>query len=370
MPSLAGDSLPALNSHEMATFLYIALSILRAGWEETVVSVIVPVYNVAPYLSSCLNSVLPALSDEDEVILSLGASTDQSNELCRAFAAQNKKIKLVEQDGTGLSNARNCAIMAAHQTYVVCIDSDDYVDTAALSSLLTRMRAEGWTEDLIVNDYYRYDRKTGRTTPFFQIGEGRESQDMAFLSEMLAKRRCFWNVWRFLYRRQFLMERSITYREGYCSEDVDYTVQVLMAANSVRFVHAPYYYYTVGRGESLMDRPTWKRLRDTVEVLMDSVERLRLSTFVQAEAVCSQFQFEYLLNLALICEIPRESRANARALFQRTKTILNTVSDPAVRLGAVMLRLFGVRVAAYGMYCLKKLKRFFRNKGYRKAANG
>ena len=62
-------------------------------------SVIVPVYNVEAYLEKCLDSVLPALEEDDEVILSLGRSLDKSDEIAAAYAKRYPNIRLVQQNG-------------------------------------------------------------------------------------------------------------------------------------------------------------------------------------------------------------------------------------------------------------------------------
>ena len=74
------------------------------------ISVIVPVYNVAPYLAICLNSLLPALAPGDELLLVQGASTDKSKEISLHYKAEYTQVMVLEQNGTGLSNARNCGL--------------------------------------------------------------------------------------------------------------------------------------------------------------------------------------------------------------------------------------------------------------------
>ena len=167
-------------------------------------SVVVPVYNVADYLGKCLDSVLPALEPEDEVILSLGRSEDKSSEIAAEYAKKYANVQIVWQRGKGLSDARNCALEAATGDYVICVDSDDYVETAVLKDLLERMRRENWQCDVVAHDFRRLERKTGKLVDVFQIGPGVEGRGLAFLPRMLRKRQCFWNVWRFIYKREFL----------------------------------------------------------------------------------------------------------------------------------------------------------------------
>ena len=154
-------------------------------------SVVVPVYNVADYLTKCLDSLLPALEPEDEVILSLGKSADRSSEIALEYAERYANVKLVWQMGNGLSDARNCALEAASGDYIICVDSDDYVETEILCKLLARMRKENWQFDVVVHDFRRLERKTDKLVDVFQVGPGIEDIGLPFLPRLLAKRQCF-----------------------------------------------------------------------------------------------------------------------------------------------------------------------------------
>lgn len=176
-------------------------------------SVIVPVFNVESYLSACLESILPALTAADEIILSLGHSADDSTAIAERCTRQHANIHLLWQDGKGLSNARNCAVREAQGTYVLYIDSDDLVDTALFAHALQDIREDTAPKELYVFDFYHDNRRTGCLEPRFQIGAGGDFQGVAHIDRMLRRHQCFWNVWRFIYRRDFLERNGITFLE-------------------------------------------------------------------------------------------------------------------------------------------------------------
>lgn len=321
-------------------------------------SIIIPVFNIEKYISRCLESVLPAIEQDDEIILSLGYSNDDSSLICRAYADAHPNVRLLYQDGKGLSNARNCAMRVALGDYIICIDGDDFVDTDAFRSLLTRIRQEIWTEDLIILDYYRLDRRTGRTTDFFQIGKGEDRFGIDALPTMLKKRQCFWNVWRYIYRREFLVGNQIMYLENSFSEDIDYTTKVLLNAESIRFSHSPYYYYTVGRGDSIMDHPTWERLKDTISVLSSSINSLRATNTSVFNAVIAQYQFEFVLNLAQIYEIPKQYRSEAIGSCSKNLSICSPTTDRLISAVMFFIRIFGIKIVAFALHLIKCMRRF------------
>lgn len=335
---------------------------------DILLSIIIPVYNVEQYLDYCLSTVLACDLRSCEVILSLGKSADRSGDICLKYARKYPFIQILEQNGKGLSNARNCGLDVAQGEYILFLDSDDYVDSPCLDSLIGRLRDGSITADVVVTDFYRSDLRLGRIVPCFQIGEAVSLQEgMDFLPQMLRRRQCFWNVWRYLYHRSFLEQHEIRFLENRLSEDIDFTTSVFLFDPKIVFTHSPYYVYVVGRGQSLMDRPTLKRLSDTVLILERSIVRLRESQFAYADRLIAQFQYEYILNLALAVEMDREDRQEALALYHNWRQTLARSRDPAVRLAYCGISIVRLKPAGYGLHFMKlfhrRIKKYLRREG-------
>ena len=108
-----------------------------------VISVICPVYNAEKYLARAVKSVLAQSFEDFELILVDDGSTDNSGELCDAFAAEDKRVRVIHQANGGVSRARNAGIDSARGEYIAFIDSDDYVFPYWLSDLYEAIAAEG-----------------------------------------------------------------------------------------------------------------------------------------------------------------------------------------------------------------------------------
>lgn len=93
--------------------------------DRPAISVIVPVYNVAPYLSACLDSILAQSFTDWEMLLIDDGSTDQSGSICDTYAASNMRIRVFHQENQGLSAARNTGLANARGAYITMVDSDD-----------------------------------------------------------------------------------------------------------------------------------------------------------------------------------------------------------------------------------------------------
>lgn len=92
------------------------------------ITVILPVYNVAPYLRKTLDSVLAQTYPDLEILLIDDGSTDESAKICDDYASTNKNLHVIHKNNGGVSSARNLGIVKAKGEYITFIDSDDIVE--------------------------------------------------------------------------------------------------------------------------------------------------------------------------------------------------------------------------------------------------
>ena len=100
------------------------------------ISIIIPVYNVAPYLEECVMSIIQQDMTDWECILVDDGSTDGSGEICNELAKLDNRISVIHQENKGVSAARNMGIEAAKGKYCTFIDSDDWVEKDYLTQLM------------------------------------------------------------------------------------------------------------------------------------------------------------------------------------------------------------------------------------------
>lgn len=96
-------------------------------------SIIIPVYNVAPYLRECLDSVLAQTYTEWEAICVDDGSTDGSSDILDAYAAKDSRLRVIHQANAGVAKARNVALDLALGEWVCFIDADDVVNCELLA---------------------------------------------------------------------------------------------------------------------------------------------------------------------------------------------------------------------------------------------
>ena len=103
---------------------------------NTLVSIIVPVYNSEKYLIACLDSITGQTYKNIEIRLINDGSTDGSGEICDRYAVKDKRIRVFHNTNHGVSYSRNCGIKAAHGKYVLFIDSDDMINDIYVEALM------------------------------------------------------------------------------------------------------------------------------------------------------------------------------------------------------------------------------------------
>ena len=92
------------------------------------ISVIVPVYNVAAYLPQCVQSILTQDYPDLEVILIDDGSTDASGTICDEYAQKDGRVRVIHQKNGGAAAAKNAGLRVATGTYLSFVDSDDFLD--------------------------------------------------------------------------------------------------------------------------------------------------------------------------------------------------------------------------------------------------
>ena len=96
--------------------------------ENFSISIIIPVYNVEPYIEKCLESVLDQTYKEFECILVNDGSTDKSGQICDRFAAIDSRIRIIHKKNGGLVSARKTGLKEASGQFIGGVDPDDWIE--------------------------------------------------------------------------------------------------------------------------------------------------------------------------------------------------------------------------------------------------
>ena len=243
-------------------------------------TIIIPIFNVEEYIRTCLLSVLnQGLEEEDyEVILINDGTPDNSLGVIGDLIESHNNIKVVEQSNKGLSVARNVGIANANGEYILFIDSDDLLIDNSLSKLLD-IAIES-KADLIVADYIVHSEESDL---FIPISHSKEiKQHIKFCTEpfLVDLKKREYNVWRTIYRRQFLISNKISFVEGITFEDSPFTFECYIKAKKCVRISYPFYIYRRRHG-TLSSAINKKSVLDMNKVIEKSWELSNLKDISQ-----------------------------------------------------------------------------------------
>ncbi|MEE0968580.1 MAG: glycosyltransferase family 2 protein [Clostridia bacterium] len=210
-----------------------------------IISVIVPVYNVADKLERCVQSILTQAFSDFELLLVNDGSTDGSGELCDRLADTDSRIRVIHQSNKGASAARNHGIDEAQGEYIAFVDSDDYVDTDYLRAMYDTAVKNG--SDLVICgvnycnylDATRYTPQTNRGNFRLKVSpdSGRE------IAELIDDRR-FNYIYAKLYKRETIFSSQLRFDESLSlGEDTVFVLQYLKHIDTIDIIGESHYYY-------------------------------------------------------------------------------------------------------------------------------
>ena len=222
------------------------------------VSVVVPTYNVERYLDQCLTSIQMQPFANIEVICVNDGSTDGSPDIMREHAARDPRVRVVDKPNAGYGAACNTGIDCATGDYVAIVEPDDYLTGDMFGDLLAFADSlDGGPVDIVKSSYWRiFNAGTTnelRTVCLYQDRVKPPSQPFA-IGDGVALLEHHPSIWSALYRRAFLDERRIRFREypGAAWADNPFLVETLCQTDRIAYVNRPYYNYREDTEEKLV----------------------------------------------------------------------------------------------------------------------
>lgn len=214
---------------------------------ENLVSVIIPVYNTSDSLIRCVESVSKQTYRNIEILLIDDGSTDNSLELCKQLAANDRRIKVISQENKGLPEARNTGIRNAQGKYVCFVDSDDYIDLAMVSELLKKITETN--SDVCECGFYIHQRNGDVVDVTIEQKGNKFIEGRLDLINAYSDATILIPAWDKMYKTSVLKE--IQFTDECFKEDSDFVYRLCLAGKSFSLVAKPFYHYLKRKGNSI-----------------------------------------------------------------------------------------------------------------------
>lgn len=224
------------------------------------VSVVIPIYNVAQYLSQCVDSVLSQSHQDLEIILVDDGSTDECPKICDDYQQKDVRIRVVHKENGGLSDARNAGMKKATGEWTLFVDSDDWIDQEAIAKLY-QFAIDNRCDIVQGGLFYAYqDHLLYRQATKVEQKRTVLERDDA-MRELIINDRVKNFAWGKLYKADLI--RDLFFPVGKYFEDCFWQHLVMDRIARYGIIDEPLYYYRQ-RNDSISGMPS-NRLNDLLE---------------------------------------------------------------------------------------------------------
>lgn len=245
------------------------------------ISVIVPVYNVEPYLERCVHSILAQDFDGYEIVLVNDGTEDNSGKIAEDFARKYpEKIVYIKQENRGLGGARNTGILHAKGEYLLFVDSDDYIAPDTLQKVYRKIVEE--QADLLIFDYYRVSEQYEVLSRNYGCFGKEDTFTLETYPEVLFDNPSTWNK---MYHRRLFLEYGITFPDKVWYEDLRTTAKIYTKAEKIVYFREPFYYY-YQREDSIMHTKDCTKYLQIIEAMDDLLQ------YFKGEKIYDKFEKE------------------------------------------------------------------------------
>ena len=237
------------------------------------ISLIVPVYNVEPYLARCLDSCARQTLLDLEILCVNDGSTDRSREILEHYAGLDSRIRIIDRENGGVSAARNAGLDAANGEWIMFLDADDYLEPDACERVWAESLEEK-TDIIVFGGTFFPEAPVLEENAWLKKTLGvrtvryRAFQPKILLSEAGAKP----FIWIQAYSAAFIGQNRLRFDETVrFAEDILFQFTAFPLAKRFSFLSDPLYHHRVGRKDSLMGGI---HIRDKVSRHLEIADRI------------------------------------------------------------------------------------------------
>lgn len=286
------------------------------------IGVIIPVYNVEPYLKSCIDSIVNQTFQDFELLLIDDGSTDGSGTVCDMYAQKDERIRVFHQKHLGVSAGRNKGLEENRCEYIAFIDGDDYVDRRYLEVLYQMMiRYDG---DMVISG--ATDVWQGKKANREKEEERHRPERAEVISRQEAYRRMFLcigtsvTLWANLYRERVL--RKIRFPVGEIHEETKVLEQIIEGCGKIVYVYYSGYCWRMRKGSLLHGRisdQSFSAARNARHLW-----RFMEKNYPDVEEAAKIFYINTCLQLFNLMILDSEKRYDRKCMALRRKLIRET----------------------------------------------
>ena len=259
---------------------------------KTLISIIVPIYNVENYLRQCLDSIMNQTYQNFECLLINDGSPDNSADICREYVAKDARFRYFEKENGGVASARNLGIKRSEGAYITFIDSDDWVDSDYLEVLHNSLLEED--ADISVSTYKRFEMSDG-TWYFHSFQRGYEKR--VFINQEIIEEFTKLNEYDASYRfvsgklvRKTVLHNILFNEMTTFGEDMEFWMKLYLISSKIVYSNRDTYIYRTDVHNN--KHPELEKIRSDIQ------QRMNFITFLAARKIdTTKYLYDFMMFL-------------------------------------------------------------------------
>lgn len=321
---------------------------------KDLISVIVPVYNVEKYLERCINSILQQTYQNIEIILIDDGSIDKSAEICDYYNKKDKRISVIHKKNTGVSSTRNQGLNIAKGKYLICIDSDDWLEKNMIETLYKNINK--YDADLSVCNFYINENKKQYTNDLEK--QRLIIEDLEQMYEFLFDKSKFGGyLWNKLIKKSIIDENNIRFDEKIkVEEDVMFLIKVLKTCKKIVYDSNQILYHYSQRSNSAV---RFNYTMKDITKLYTLEEKLKLKEQYDLHSL-KELEYEYVFLLKQATWIIKRENVKNEKLEKKIRIQISKYYKTAIKgvnfTKKIKLLAITISPKFYGKIMLKKNK--------------
>ena len=301
-----------------------------------VISVIIPVYNVAAYLPQCLDSVLSQSYSDLQVIVIDDGSTDTSRAICDEYAAKDPRVVVIHQKNGGAAAAKNAGLRVATGKYLSFVDSDDYLAPDAYAHMVAQL--EDAKADVLQCAFC--DVFPDKTVLHLPQGTQSDFTSIQYLEQYTKDWTCGL-LWDKLYVRSLF--NDIFFEEGHKIDDEYFTYRGIMNARKIVRDNFVIYNYRKRRSSVMYSPESGKQiLKDRIDYL----SKRRTNVIARFPELREAFDRHFVEMMVILSRDPLATKESNTTIKHQMRTYFKEKNHTPIdmRLWPALLQLwFGPR---------------------------
>ena len=285
---------------------------------NTILSIIIPVYNVEQYIDQCIQSIFAQKFQGYEIILVDDGSTDNSGQICESYAQKDKRVKVTHKTNGGVSSARNIGLQKANGKYLTFIDPDDFIDENTFKDNMDIILKNSEIDILQYPfcRYYNSEHIEIITPPIRQYIKGKEE----IFSNWWSGTPIHYSTCNKIFKKEIFS--NITFLEGHVSEDTRLIIDFYKKIKVIYLSEKGRYYYRK-REDSLTSNYSYDKHLDLFQAhLCIYAELIKYPSLASKKVLAFERMFRRLIQAQ-----QSNSSANLAIEFQQLNKLFPNWKD-------------------------------------------